>query len=42
MAVPKKSVERIAAGLKKYQTVLTDAKNRDINERDTVMIVVVT
>jgi hypothetical protein len=40
MAIPKKAVDRIAGGLKKYQSVLADAKNRDINERDTVMVVV--
>ena len=27
MAIPKRAVERITAGLKKYQAVLTDAKN---------------
>ena len=40
MAIPKRAVERVTAGLKKYQAVLTDAKNRDINERDTVIIIV--
>jgi hypothetical protein len=40
MAIPKRAVERITAGLKKYQAVLADAKNRDINERDTVIIIV--
>ncbi|MFI5020861.1 MAG: type I restriction enzyme HsdR N-terminal domain-containing protein [Alphaproteobacteria bacterium] len=39
MAIPKRAVERITAGLKKYQAVLTDAKNRDINESDTVTII---
>ncbi|MFI5020554.1 MAG: type I restriction enzyme HsdR N-terminal domain-containing protein [Alphaproteobacteria bacterium] len=40
MAIPKRAIERVTAGLKKYQAVLTDAKNRDINERDTVIIIV--
>jgi hypothetical protein len=40
MTIPKRAVERITAGLKKYQTVLADAKNRDINERDTVIIII--
>ncbi len=39
MAVSKKVSDRIAAQLKRYQTVLTAAKARDINESDTVVIV---
>jgi hypothetical protein len=38
MAVSKKVADRIIANLKKYQTILTDAKNRDISESDTVVI----
>jgi hypothetical protein len=39
MAIPKKAAERITAGLKKYQAILTEAKNRDISESDTVVII---
>ena len=35
----KKAVERITAGLKRFQPILTAAKSRDINESDTVVIV---
>lgn len=38
MAIPKKVAERIATNLKKFQTILTEAKNRDISESDTVVI----
>lgn len=38
MAIPKKVTERIAGNLKRYQTIFTDAKNRDISESDTVVI----
>lgn len=37
--LPKKAVERIAAGLKRFQPILSSAKSRDINESDTVVIV---
>ncbi|MEN6627236.1 MAG: type I restriction enzyme HsdR N-terminal domain-containing protein [Candidatus Sumerlaeia bacterium] len=35
----KKSNERIAAGLKRFQPILSAAKARDVNESDTVVIV---
>lgn len=38
MAIPKKALERITGNLKRYQTILADAKNRDISESDTVVI----
>lgn len=37
--LPKKAVERISAGLKRFQPILTSAKSRDVNESDTVVIV---
>ncbi len=37
--ISKKVVDRLAAGLKRYQPVLEAAKNRDVNESDTSMIV---
>ncbi len=37
--LPKKSVERITAGLKRFQPILTSARSRDVNESDTVVIV---
>ncbi|MBI4185304.1 MAG: hypothetical protein HY521_15030 [Proteobacteria bacterium] len=40
MHIPKRAVERIAANLKKYQNILTDARDRDKNENDTVLIIV--
>jgi len=39
MAIPKKVTERIVAQIRKYQPILADAKNRDISESDTVVIV---
>jgi len=39
MAVSKKVIDRITTQLKRYQTVLADAKNRDISESDTVVII---
>lgn len=39
MAISKKVAERITAQLKKYQAVLADAKDRDISESDTVVII---
>ena len=38
MAIPKKVTERITSNLKRYQIILTEAKNRDISESDTVVI----
>ena len=38
-ALSKKATERIAAGLKRFQPILTSAKTRDVNESDTVVIV---
>jgi hypothetical protein len=37
--LPKKAVDRIAAGLKRFQPILMSAKSRDVNESDTVVIV---
>jgi predicted type IV restriction endonuclease len=39
MALPKRALERITTGLKKFQPILTQAKTRDVNESDTVTIV---
>jgi len=39
MAISKKVDERISVQIKKYQTVLADAKDRDISESDTVVII---
>lgn len=39
MAITKKVVDRIALQLKKYQAILSDAKDRDISESDTVVII---
>jgi hypothetical protein len=39
MAISKKVTERIIFQLKKYQTILKEAKNRDISESDTVVII---
>lgn len=38
-AMSAKATARIVAGLKKYQTIITDQKARDVNESDTVVIV---
>lgn len=38
MAIPKKVSDRISLNLKRFQTILTDAKSRDISESDTVVI----
>ena len=38
MSVTNHVIERIKAGLKKYQPILADAKARDISEFDTVVI----
>lgn len=37
--VPKKVYERLVAGIKQFQPVLSSAKSRDVNEADTVTIV---
>jgi len=39
MAISKKIFERIAVQLKRYQSILADAKDRDISESDTVVII---
>jgi|LGOV01.1.fsa_nt_gb hypothetical protein len=36
--IPKKAEARIRAGIKKYKGIVTSAKNRDVNESDTVTI----
>lgn len=38
-AVPKKVAERLAAGIKRFQPILSAAKSRDVGEADTVTIV---
>lgn len=38
MAIPKKVADRIVSNLKRFQSILTEAKNRDISESDTVVI----
>lgn len=38
MAIPKKVTDRIANNLKRFQSILSDAKDRDISESDTVVI----
>lgn len=37
--IPKKVTERLSLGIKKFKSVLEDARSRDINESDTVVIV---
>lgn len=37
--LPKRAVERIGAGLKRFQPILEASKSRDVNESDTVVIV---
>lgn len=39
MPVPKKVADRLSAGLKRFKPVLQSAKDRDVNESDTSMIV---
>lgn len=39
MAIPSRVAERLAAGLKRFQPILTSARSRDVNESDTSMIV---
>jgi hypothetical protein len=38
-AIPKKVVERLVTGIKRFQPVLTAAKARDVGESDTVVII---
>jgi hypothetical protein len=37
--VPTRAAERIASNLKKFQPIVQSAKQRDVNESDTVIIV---
>jgi ribosomal protein L18E len=37
--IPKKVLERLVAGIKQYQPILTGALAKDVNEADTVTIV---
>jgi len=37
--IPKKTLSRLVYGIKKFQPILNDAKARDINESDTVVII---
>lgn len=37
--IPKKILARLVTGIKKFQPILNDAKARDINESDTVVII---
>lgn len=39
MAIPAKVYERISVGIKKFQTIIKSAKDRDVKESDTVMII---
>lgn len=38
-AIPKRAIDRVAANLRRFQTVLADARSRDVNESDTAVIV---
>ncbi len=38
MAIASRISDRLAAGLKKYQPILSSAKSRDVNESDTSLI----
>ena len=40
MGIPSRVADRISTQLKRYQRILAEAKNRDISESDTVVIVV--
>jgi hypothetical protein len=40
VSISKRVASRISAQIKRYQTILADAKNRDVSESDTVVIVV--
>ena len=37
--LPKRAVERISTGLKRFQPILASSRSRDVNESDTVVIV---
>lgn len=37
--IPQKVNERLSQGIKRFQTILSNAKSRDVNESDTVIIV---
>ena len=37
--IPSKVEARLVAGIKKFQSILTDAQKRDVNESDTVIII---
>lgn len=39
--LPLKVDSRISSGLKKYQKLFADAKHRDVNESDTLVIITV-
>lgn len=39
MAIASRLIERLSAGIKRFQPILTSAKARDVNEADTSMIV---
>ena len=39
MKIPKRAAERFSKSLSRYQRVLQDAKDRDVNESDTVIII---
>jgi len=39
MGIPPRVSDRLAAGLKRFQPILTSAKSRDVNESDTSMII---
>jgi predicted type IV restriction endonuclease len=39
MSISSRVAERLSAGLKRYQPILTSARSRDVNESDTSMIV---
>src|SRR4051812_28148025 len=39
MAIPSRVSERLSAGIKRFQPILSAAKSRDVNESDTSMIV---
>ena len=38
-AVPSKVAARLGSGLKKFQQILESARTRDVNESDTVVII---
>ncbi len=38
-SIPQKVSERLSQGVKKFQPILTNAKSRDVNESDTVIVV---